>query len=87
MMRLSNDVGNAGLYSGGVAGTVTTAGTITNWLTTNATLIGLGLTAFSIVVGIVFKIISARQEANHLRIMREQDMAYKRWQMSRDDVE
>lgn len=86
-MRLSNDVGNAGLYSGGVAGTITTAGTVTSWMNENATLIGLGLTALSIFVGIAFKIISARQEANHLRIMREQDMAYKRWQMSRDDVE
>lgn len=61
-MKILNDAGNAGIYGGAAAGVGTTAGTMAQWMTTNATVIGLSLTAFSIVVGIIFKIIGKRQD-------------------------
>lgn len=83
-MRLSNDAGNVGLYSGGVMGTGTAAGTMADVITQNATLIGISLTAISIVIGIVFKLVGTYQDAKHNRIMREQDAEFKRWQMSQN---
>lgn len=81
-MRLSNDAGNVGLYSGGVMGTGTAAGTITDIITQNATLIGISLTAISILIGLIFKLVGTYQEAKHNKIMQEQDAEFKRWQMS-----
>jgi hypothetical protein len=83
-MRLSSDAGNAGLYTGGTLGAGTAAGTITDIITQNATLIGISLTAISILIGLIFKLIGTYQEAKHNKIMQEQDAEFKRWQMSQN---
>lgn len=83
-MSLSNDVGNVGLYSGAAMGTGTAAVTVADWITQNATLIGISLTAFSIFIGILFKAIAAWQDAKHKRVMQEQDAEYKKWLMSKE---
>jgi hypothetical protein len=83
-MRLSNDAGNVGLYSGGAMGAGTAAGTITDIITQNATLIGISLTAISILIGLIFKLVGTYQEAKHNKIMQEQDAEFKRWQMSQN---
>ena len=81
-MRLSSDAGNAGLYTGGAMGAGTAAGTITDIITQNATLIGISLTAISILIGLIFKLVGTYQEAKHNKIMQKQDAEFKRWQMS-----
>lgn len=83
-MRLSSDAGNAGLYTGGAMGAGTAAGTITDIITQNATLIGISLTAISILIGLIFKMVGTHQEAKHNKIMQEQDAEFKRWQMSQN---
>lgn len=83
-MRLSSDAGNAGLYTGGAMGAGTAAGTITDIITQNATLIGISLTAISILIGLIFKLVGTYQEAKHNKIMQEQDAEFKRWQMSQN---
>lgn len=80
-----NDAGNAGLLSGATMGTGTAAITVADWVGQNATLVGLGLTAFSILVGFIFKAISVWQDAKHKRIMQEQDAEFKRWQMGKKE--
>lgn len=83
-MRLSSDAGNAGLYTGGTLGAGTAAGTITDIITQNATLIGISLTAISILIGLIFKLVGTYQDAKHNKIMQEQDAEFKRWQMSQN---
>lgn len=83
-MRLSSDAGNAGLYTGGTLGAGTAAGTVTDIITQNATLIGISLTVISILIGLIFKLVGTYQEAKHNKIMQEQDAEFKRWQMSQN---
>lgn len=84
-MRQMSDVGNASLYSGAVMGTTTTAASITDVITSNATLIGLGLTAVSIIAGLIFKAISTYYDIKHQRNLEKQDAEYKKWLMSKKE--
>ena len=66
-MKISNDVGNVGIYGGALGGVGTTTMTLADWLTHNATIIGLGLTVVSIIIGVIFKYISLRQDERQHR--------------------
>lgn len=50
------DVGSVGIYGSAIAGASTTGMTAAEWININATVIGLSLSAFSLVVGIGFKL-------------------------------
>ena len=50
------DVGNVGIYGSAIAGASTTGMTAAQWINVNATVIGLSLSAFSLLVGIAFKL-------------------------------
>ncbi len=56
------DAGNVGIYGSAIGGTATTGMTAADWITTNATVIGLSLTLISLLVGIGFKIYDSRRD-------------------------
>jgi hypothetical protein len=56
------DAGNVGIYGSAIGGAGTTGMTAADWITTNATFIGLGLTLTSLLVGIGFKIYDSRRD-------------------------
>lgn len=54
-MKNHIDVGNAGIYGSAIGGVGTTGMTVAEWITVNATIIGLSLSLLSLLVGICFK--------------------------------
>lgn len=59
------DAGNASITLSGGTAVVTTAGGMAGWVNDNALYIGIGLSILSLLVGIVFKILTARQNERH----------------------
>jgi len=61
------DAGNVGIYGSAIGGVATSTATWADAVNANAMAIGLGLTAVSLVVGIVFKALQVRQKVRHHR--------------------
>lgn len=60
------DAGNVGITSSGGIAVATTASGAVGWINENAMLIGLGLSLVSLIIGVVFKILSSiRAERHH----------------------
>lgn len=55
-MRNHVDAGNVGIYGSAIGGVGTTGMTAAEWITVNATIIGLSLSLLSLLVGIGFKV-------------------------------
>jgi len=66
-MKGHADVGSAGIYGSVTVGASTTAMTWAEVINTNAMAIGIILTALSLVVGIVFKVVQMSREERHHR--------------------
>ncbi len=56
------NAGNAGITSSGGIAVATTASGVVGWINENAIVIGLSLSVISLIVGMVFKIISERRD-------------------------
>lgn len=50
------DAGSVGIYGSAIAGASTTGMTAAEWINFNATILGLSLSLFSLLVGIAFKL-------------------------------
>lgn len=55
-MKSHIDVGNAGIYGSAIGGVGTTGMTAAEWITVNATIVGLSLSVLSLIIGIGFKV-------------------------------
>lgn len=52
------NAGNVGITSSGGIAVATTASGAVGWINENAIIIGLGLSALSLIIGVVFKVVS-----------------------------
>ena len=72
----SPSAGNAALTASGATGVVTTVSSATQWVNENAVVIGLSISALSLVIGLVFQISTirwrARQEAQDREALRKE---------------
>jgi hypothetical protein len=67
------DVGNVGITSSGVTAAASVGGGAVGWINENAMLIGIGISVISLIVGVVFKMLSAaRAERHHKERMFEE---------------
>jgi hypothetical protein len=64
-MSNHGDVGNVGLFGTAIGGTATATGTLAQWMTINATIIGIGLTVLSLVIGIAFKLWDSHRDRKY----------------------
>ena len=61
------DVGTVSITAAGTTAVVTTAGGAAGWVNDNALYIGIGLSIVSLLVGVVFKVLSVLQVERHHR--------------------
>ena len=61
------DAGNVGITSSGVTAAATAGSGAVGWLNENAMVIGIGISLISLIVGVVFKMLSAAREERHHR--------------------
>ncbi len=61
------NAGDAGIYGSVTVGTATTVGTWAEAINSNAMAIGIGLTVFSLVAGVIFKVVAVMQAERHHR--------------------
>lgn len=59
------DIGNIGIVGSGVTAVATTTGGMVGWINENALVIGLWISAASLVIGVIFKALNGRRSERH----------------------